>query len=173
MKVLIRQENEEDFEAVFEVNKSAFDEDSEANLVELLRQNREFVPELSLVATLDDKVVGHILFTPIRIVNEERGEIKSLALAPMAVLPEFQNEGIGGQLVKKGIQIARELKYKSVIVLGHENYYPRFGFLPAERWNISSPYDVPESFFMALELVTDGLKDSSGLVKYPREFDAV
>lgn len=173
MKVNIRQENKDDFNAVFEVNKFAFGQDNEANLVELLRQSNAFDPELSLVATLDNKIVGHILFTKIKIVNDDKIEIESLALAPMAVKPEFQHKGIGGQLIKHGLDKARELQYKSVIVLGHENYYPKFGFVPADKWKIKPPYDVPTNVFMALELVTDGLKNTNGIVKYPKEFETV
>jgi len=173
MEVKIRQENKGDFNAVFEVNKLAFGQNNEANLVNLLRNSNAFIPELSLVATLNNEVVGHILFTKIKIVNNDKNETESLALAPMAVLPKFQNKGIGGQLIKYGLERAKELQYKSVIVLGHEHYYPKFGFVPADKWNIKSPYNVPKNIFMALELVTDGLKNINGLVKYPNEFEAV
>jgi len=173
MKVKIRQENKDDFNAVFEVTKLAFGQDNEAKLVDLLRQNNTFIPELSLVAILDNKIVGHILFTKIKIVNNDGSETESLALAPMAVRPEFQHKGIGGQLIKHGLIKARELQYKSVIVLGHEHYYPKFGFVPADKWNIKSPYNVPTNVFMALELITDGLKNKNGLVKYPKEFETV
>lgn len=173
MKAGIRQEYTGDFDEVFEVNKLAFGQENEAILVELLRKSSAFVPELSLVATLDDKIVGHILFTKIKIVSDNGDETDSLALAPMAVRPGFQHQGIGGQLISRGLERAGELQYKSVIVLGHEHYYPKFGFLPADKWNITCPYDVPANVFMALELVTDGLKDAGGLVKYPEEFDMV
>ena len=169
----IRQENKGDYNEVFEVNKLAFGQDNEANLVDLLRKSNAFIPELSLVAILDNKIVGHILFTKIQIENEDKSKTESLALAPMAVRPEFQNKGIGGQLIKHGLEKARELQHKSVIVLGHEHYYPKFGFVPADKWSIKSPYDVPRNAFMALELVTDGLKNANGLVKYPKEFDTV
>lgn len=172
MNVSIRQEKKDDYDAVFEVNKFAFEQDDEARLIEMLRQSDAFIPELSLVATFDEKIIGHILFTKIKIINEEV-ETESLALAPMAVRPEFQRKGIGRQLIKHGLDKAREMQNKSIIVLGHEHYYPKFGFVPADKWNIKSPYDVPTNFFMALELVTDGLKGVNGLVKYPKEFEAV
>ena len=100
-------------------------------------------------------------------------KFESLALAPIAVRPEFQQKGIGGQLIKSGLNKARELKYKSVIVLGHKHYYPKFGFEPVDKWNIKAPFDVPADFFMGLELVKDGLKGVSGTVRYPKEFDTV
>lgn len=169
----IRQETNNDFKAVFAVNQLAFGQDNEANLVEMLRRSEAFIPELSLVAETDNKIVGHILFTKIKIIHPEKGITQSLALAPMAVLPDYQHKGIGGQLITDGLNTARALQYKSVIVLGHEHYYPRFGFVPAIRWNIQSPYDVPENIFMAVELVPHGLKDVNGLVQYPSEFETV
>lgn len=173
MKLEIRQENKDDFNTVFEVNKLAFGQDNEANLVDLLRTSNAFIPELSLVAIFGNKIVGHILFTKIKIIHKDETETESLALAPMAVRPEYQNKGIGGKLVKHGLNKAKDLQFKSVIVLGHEHYYPKFGFVTADRWNIKSPYDVPTNVFMALELVTDGLKNISGFVKYPNEFETV
>lgn len=173
MKVCIRQEKTDDRKEVHEINTLAFGQEAEAKLVDLLRDSKAFVPALSLVATVEDKLVGHILFSKIVVVDEARNEVESLALAPMAVLPGFQRKGIGGQLIKSGLDEARERKHKSVIVLGHEHYYPKFGFVPAEKWNIKAPFDVPANVFMALELVTDGLKGVSGTVKYPKEFDEV
>jgi putative acetyltransferase len=90
----------------------------------------------------------------------------------MAVSPGFQNKGIGGQLINKGLDNARELGYRSVIVVGHENYYPKFGFVPAQKWNIKAPFDVPANVFMGIELVEDGLKNVEGTVVYPKEFEA-
>lgn len=173
MEVRIRQENKDDHEAVFEVNRLAFGRECEAELVDLLRYSSAFIPELSLVAALDNKIIGHILFTKIMIISENGEETRSLALAPMAVAPEFQHRGIGGKLIKNGLQMAKKLHHRSVIVLGHERYYPKFGFVPAHKWNIRCPYDVPENVFMALELAPDGLRDVSGRVVYPKEFESV
>lgn len=133
MEVNVRQEIESDYLDVYELNKLAFGEDNEAKLVERLRNCDSFIPELSLVATIDNKIVGHILFTGIKIKDENDQKFDSLALAPMAVRPELQKQGIGGQLIQKGLKKARELGHKSVIVLGHEHYYPKFGFVPAEK----------------------------------------
>ena len=173
MELKIRQENKLDFNEVYKINKLAFVEESEAKLVQLLRNSNTFVPELSLVATIDNKIVGHILFTKIRIIDSNKNEFDSLALAPMAVKPEFQKKGIGGQLIKVGLDKAREMNFKSVIVLGHKNYYPKFGFEPTKKWGITAPYDVPTNAYMGLELVANGLKDVRGLVQYPKEFDEV
>ncbi len=143
-------------------------------MVDALRKNIDvFIPELSLVAIIDDQIVGHLLFSKIKIENNNKNEFDSLALAPMAVRPEFQKKGIGGQLIKQGLDIATKLNFKSVIVLGHEHYYPKFGFVATEKWNIKSPFEVPTNVFMGLELVEDGLKNVSGTVKYPKEFETV
>lgn len=173
-QLTIRQETSDDFKEIFEVNHIAFGQENEAMLVDALRNNRRaFIPELSIVATDNKKIVGHILFTKINI-KDDRGNIHvSLGLAPMAVRPEFQRSGIGGQLIKQGLKVAEGSGFRSVIVLGHEHYYPKFGFEPADKWNIRAPFDIPSDVFMAIELVKDGLKNISGTVMYPKEFEMV
>jgi len=173
-QLTIRQETSDDLKEIFEVNHIAFGQENEAKLVDALRNNgRIFIPELSIVATDNKKIVGHILFTKINI-KDDRGNINvSLGLAPMAVRPEFQRSGIGGQLIKQGLKVAEELGFRSVIVLGHEHYYPKFGFEPADKWNIKAPFDIPSDVFMAIELVKNGLKNISGTVMYPKEFETV
>jgi len=173
MDVVIRQEVQADFSDVYDLNKIAFGQDIEANLVDLLRKSNAFIPNLSLVATIDNKIVGHILFTKIKIIDENKNEFDSLALAPMAVRPELQKQGIGGQLIRYGLNIAEQIGHKSVIVLGHEHYYPKFGFVPADKWKIKAPFDVPINVFMGIELVSDGLKNVTGTVQYPKEFEMV
>lgn len=172
-KLNIRPENLEDFEAVYQINHSAFGREDEAKLVQSLRKNPAFVPELSLVAWVEEEIVGHILFTSIQILDEENKIHQSLALAPMAVKPDFQKMGIGGELIRCGLEKAKELNYQSVIVLGHEAYYPKFGFQPAEKWKIRAPFEVPSSCFFAMELYEDALKDVKGIVNYPQEFEEV
>ena len=174
MQVTIRQENNKDYPAVFSLIKKAFntEEDSkpqEQFLVEKLRKSKVFIPKLSLVAEIDNTVVGHILLTKIEIKNKSK-TFNSLALAPVSVLPEFQNMGIGGQLITQVHKIAVELGYASIILLGHENYYPKFGYVQAHTFNIEIPFEAPKENCMAIELIPNGLEGVSGIVKYPKEF---
>jgi putative acetyltransferase len=173
MLIEIRQEIPSDIPAVYEVNQSAFGQDNEARLVDLLRKSNAYIPELSLVATADNQIAGHILFTKIKIVNEKGTEFDSLALAPLAVRKDLQNKGIGGQLIRYGLNKAKELGHRSVIVLGHAHYYPKFGFVPAEKWRINAPFKTAANVFMAIELIQQGLTGVSGTVHYPKEFDVV
>ena len=169
----IRAERTRDFAIIRQLNQAAFGQDAEAKLIDLLRPGHAFIPELSLVALLDGVIVGHILFTRIRIRHEKGKTFDSLALAPMAVLPEHQRKGLGGRLVREGLARAAGLGHRSVIVLGHEAYYPRFGFQPASKWNIRPPFEVPDSVFMALELTPGALTNVQGTVQYPKEFELV
>ncbi|MFZ4929874.1 GNAT family N-acetyltransferase [Chryseobacterium sp. Mn2064] len=171
----IRQEDEKDYRQVFELTEEAFrdmehSDHQEHFLVEKLRKSEAFIPELSLVAEDENgKIAGHILFTRIQIVNGSES-FESLALAPVSVKPEFQNQGLGGQLIREGHRIAKELGYQSVILIGHEKYYPRFGYEKTSNFGISFPFEIPEENGMAIELIKDGLKNKKGMVKYPKEF---
>lgn len=173
MELIIRKENKYDALEIYEVNAQAFKQDNEARLVDLLRQGKTFIPELSLVATIDNEIIGYILFTKIKIDTQNHKEVESIALAPLAVIPSLQNKGIGGQLIKAGLDQAKALHFNSVIVLGHKQYYTKFGFEPTSKWNIKSPFDVPEEAFMGIELIPGGLQNISGVVKYPKEFNTV
>jgi putative acetyltransferase len=172
MNAKVRQEIDKDYRGITNVNNLGFGQKNEGQLILKLRKTRKFIPGLSLVAEIEGRIVGHILFFPIEIRREEQ-VFPSLALAPMAVLPEYQRQGIGGQLVEEGLKRARKLGFKSVIVLGHAAYYTRFGFEPAGKWGIRPPFEVPDDVFMALGLVRDGLKDIQGTVEYPPEFNNV
>jgi putative acetyltransferase len=172
MKITIRPEATSDYCAIKKVNDLAFGQPNEGLLVEKLRQNPDFIAALSLVAEKDGNLIGHILFFPIKVIGPA-ASYDALALAPMAVLPDFQKQGIGGQLIGKGLETAKALGFRSVIVVGHPEYYPRFGFVPASSWGLQAPFALPDEVFMALELVPDGLKEVSGMVAYPGEFDEV
>lgn len=171
----IRQETIKDQEEVFSVIKSAFEnaeyaDDSEQFLVERLRKSDAFVPELSIVAEIDGKIVGHILLTKLKIKNKS-SEFDSLALAPVSVLPEFQGKGIGGKLILESHKKAKELGFKSIVLLGHENFYPRFGYKQADYYGIELPFEAPKENCMVIELVDNGLKGVTGMVEYPKEFN--
>ncbi|MGB6680302.1 MAG: N-acetyltransferase [Candidatus Bathyarchaeia archaeon] len=168
-KIIIRKEKKEDFKSIYEINKQAFKQKNESELIERIRVSKNFVPELSLVAEKNGKIVGHILFTKIKIKGEK--EYESLILAPMAVLPELQKQGIGEKLITEGLKKARELGFSSVIVLGHKDYYPKFGFEKASKWNIKCSFKVPDEAFMAIELNIGALAEKSGIVEFPKEFE--
>ena len=165
----IRQENQKDYEEVYRVIKTAFEtaehsDGNEHDLVVVLRNSDSFIPELSLVAVKEDKIVGYILFTKIKIENHEE-----IALAPLAVLPEYQKQGIGSMLIEQGHKIAKKLGYHYSIVLGSENYYPKFGYIPAIQYGIQAPFDVANENFMALKLNAADT-EIKGVVQYAKEF---
>ncbi|GEP94463.1 GNAT family N-acetyltransferase [Chitinophaga cymbidii] len=173
MNIRIRPEETSDAGHIYEVNRLAFGREDESRLIGFLREGGSFVPALSLLAEVDGMAVGHILFTRIFIARENGARIESLALAPMAVHPDFQRRGIGGRLITEGLRRAGEAGFTAVIVLGHADYYPKFGFAPAAKWGITTLYDVPEEVFMAMELKPGALDDASGTVVYPEAFERV
>lgn len=174
MRVIVRKETDKDHKAVFEIIKAAFVEEAYSNqtehfLVERLRTSEAFIPELSLVADYEGQIVGHILLTKIWIKND-KFSFPSLALAPVSVHPDFQRKGIGGQLIRAAHQKAKELGHASVILIGHETYYPRFGYEMTSTYGISLPFDAPPQNCMVKKLIENGLKGVSGTVEYPPEF---
>lgn len=166
--LLIRHETPADILAIRAVNQAAFETGAEAALVDALRENAKFT--LSLVAAIEGEVVGHILFTDIEM--EPGGvEPRILGLAPMAVLPAWQGQGIGSALVRRGLEDCLELGYRGIVVLGHPAFYPRFGFTPASQHGITCIYDAPDEAFMALALGDGNLP--MGLALYQPEFAKV
>src|SRR5699024_3295995 len=156
MNFIIRQEQKSDYEITERVVKIAFasaeqSDQDEHNLVSRIRQSDVFIPELSLVAVDKDKneILGHILLSKVLIGNGDNQKVKSLALAPVSVLPDYQNKGIGKFLIEKSLKEAKELGFQSVIVLGHPEYYPKFGFRKSSLWQIKAPFEVPEEALMA------------------------
>ncbi|MED4782702.1 N-acetyltransferase [Brevibacillus choshinensis] len=176
MIITIRNERAEDYTTTDQVVKSAFadmefSDQKEHELVARIRKDSgAFIPELSLVAIHQEKeIVGHILLSKIKI-NQGNQSTESLALAPVSVLPEYQSKGIGRMLILEALQKAKELGYRSVVVLGHPDYYPKFGFQKASLWGIKAPFEVPDEVFMAIELREQALENVSGVVEYSRAF---
>ena len=169
-EIIIRTENKKDYKAVTCINDRAFNQPNEGIMISALRKSDKFISELSIVVEVNSEVVGHILFYPLNIISYEKS-FEVLSLAPMAVLPEYQKKGIGGKLVKEGLLRAKALGFNAVVVLGHPEYYPKFGFERASKWNIRPPIDeVPDEAFMATELVKGWLNDKAGVVEFPSEY---
>lgn len=169
MQTEVRHEHPDDISAIFRLNAAAFGRDAEAQLVDRLRAGGKAV--LSLVATVDRAVVGHLLFSPVTVTGLS---VRALGLAPMAVEPKRQRSGIGTQLVQRGLAMCRDQGWEMVVVLGHPRYYPRFGFVPAHRLGLRCEYDAPAEAFMALELRSPALGPSiDRLVQYSPEFGAM
>jgi putative acetyltransferase len=166
MRFTIRPETAQDRLDIWNVNQAAFGGDDEANLVDALRSGG-FV-EVSLVAEVDGQIVGHILFSRITIVTDDR-TVDALSLAPMAVLPSHQRQGIGSRLVEAGLEACREKRHEIVVVLGHPEFYPRFGFNAELARPLESPFGGGEAW-MAMELVPGALDGVAGRVEYPPPF---
>ena len=173
--ITIRKETPDDYTLVIELTEKAFktmefSDQKEGQLVDKLRKSPTFIDELSLVAEINGKVVGHILFTPLVIDNGQQ-QFQSLVLGPVSVLPDFQKQGIGGQLIIAGHQKAWKLGFQSVILIGHPEYYPRFGYRTASGWGLKVALELPsDDVFMAVELTENALSGVSGMVIFPPEF---
>jgi putative acetyltransferase len=167
--MLVRPEQEKDRLGVHAINVAAFGTSSEANLVDALREQAE--PVVSLVAEDNGALVGHIMFSPVSLAGHPG--LKVMGLAPMAVVPEHQRKGIGSALVRKGLEQCEQLGFVAVVVLGHPQYYPRFGFSPSTRFGIDSEYKVPEEVFMAMALKPAALDGKAGTVRYHAAFAGV
>ena len=170
----IRKEESKDYKEVFDLIENAFENEvytdhKEQFLVERLRNSEAFIPELSLVAEMEGELAGYILLTKIKIRNNDIQKT-SLALAPVAVLKKYQGKGIGGKLIQEAHRKAKELGFDSVILLGHEKYYPKFGYKMTKNYGIKLPFEVPDENCMLIELTENALKDITGIVEYPKEF---
>ena len=173
-EIKIRQEQENDFQAVREVVELAFrdvedSDQSEPYLVERLRKTDAYIPELSLVAELNGEIIGHLMMSKVEIVSEDQSVI-SLGLAPVSVVPKYQRIGVGSALIREAHKRAGELGYKSAVLLGHKDYYPRFGYKRAIDFGIEFPFDGPSEYCMVVELAPEGLKNVHGMIKYAKPF---
>lgn len=168
MKMIIRTEQESDRKDLEHILHQAFGSDAEANLVDRLREGD--IPLLSLVAEIDKIIVGHILFSPVTLAGATT-TITMAGLAPMAVLPTWQNKGIGSKLVQAGLKECKKAGYDAVVVLGHPRFYTRFGFIPSVAYNIQSEYDVPAEAFMIKPLTKEVLAGCEGTIKYHQAFN--
>jgi predicted N-acetyltransferase YhbS len=165
-----RREEPMDRDDVYRIHQDAFQRKDEAELVDKLRTNEQFDPKLSFVAIVNKKIVGHVLFTPILINSKS---YSTLALAPISISSEYQRQGIGSQLMEYAINEVKTQGFAAIIVLGHEHFYPRFGFLPAKKFRIRPSFPLEnENCFMVLELKPQALKidDQEGVVQYLPEF---
>lgn len=150
-------------------SKEPFSDGTESELVKRLRLSDNYIPELELVALLSETIVGHILLTQIHIQGNDMAH-PALALAPVSVLPAFQSQRIGSQLIIKAHNIASSLDYDIVALIGHEDYYPRFGYERADTYNITFPFPVPPQNCMVKALSENALDGISGEVVYPPPF---
>lgn len=170
----IRQETYADHTYTEDVIERAFKDEihsdqTEHHLVSRLRSTEAFIPELSLIAEIDNQIVGHILFTKIKVVDTKQ-HTEILALAPVSVLPAYQRRGVGSALIQYGHQIARALGYIAIALIGHDAYYPRFGYLKADTFDIQFPFDAPVENCMIVELRLGALSNVQGMIEYPSAF---
>ncbi len=174
MNIRIRQESPKDQQIVERLIEEAFREmamsdHKEHLLVARLRKSDSFVPDLSLVAEEDAQIVGHILLTKINIRDGEKVS-GSLALAPVSVSPAYQNRGIGSKLVIAAHKQAKALGFTSIVLLGHKDYYPRFGYELSSNYGIKLPFEATEENCMVVVLCEHGLAGVKGMVEYPMAF---
>jgi putative acetyltransferase len=167
--IAIRAEQREDYKQIHQLNEAAFEGDCEARLVDKLRESPAYIPELSLVAVLDGRIVGHIFLSTVHVESEET-RTPVISLAPMAVVPDHQNQGIGSMLVREGLTKCKEMGHRIVVVVGHADFYPRFGFAPANEKGLRLPFEGPDEAFMVCELIPKALEGVAGTIVYPPEF---
>lgn len=169
--MIIRTETTADYSKVFQVNYEAFrNREDEPKLVEKIRESKQFIPELSLVAEENNEILGHLLLSKAEVINKNISH-EVIVLAPIAVKPEFQNKGIGSQLIQEGLRRCRDLEYGIVLLIGHPTYYPRFGLKPARRYGLElKQFNVSDEVFMVCELIDGKLDRIKGELRYPDTF---
>jgi len=168
--IIIRQEKPEEFSQIYDLVKIAFQtarvsNGKEQDFVNQLRSGGNYIPELALVAEDNSKFVGHIMLTKTCIINDGN-KFETLLLAPMSVKLEYRNKGIGSKLIQESFKRAREMAYRSVVLIGNPAYYHRFGFKTAANFGVKSKYDIPDEYVMVCELVPDALKGIHGAADF-------
>lgn len=170
-QIKVRAETPDDYRAIDVVNLSAFEGEAEAQLVGELRKSGGFIPDLSLVAELNGRIVGHVVLSRVKL-KSAAGSSEILALGPMSVVPSQSHRGIGSELIEAAVARAKPLCYSAIVVAGHPDYYLRFGFKPVQDWGITSNLSIPDDALTAMELV-DGALSGGGEVEYPDLFKAL
>ncbi len=173
--MLIRKVNTNDYTEVSRLIVSSFSTSeygysNEAELVEKIRKNITHKKDLELVALIDGKIVGHGMLSQVKVINVLDESI-GLVLAPLCVLPEYQNQGIGGKLIEELENIALYLGFKFISILGNPDYYGKFGYSEAKNYNISAPFEVDSKYFLIKELEQHGLKEVKGTLIYSSAFE--
>lgn len=168
INIQIRETNNNDFKSIMIVEEQAFGYAKEAELTADLLNDETAKPFLSLLAFHNDKAVGHILFTRVYFNEMDSNQPLAHILAPLAIIPDYQKQGIGGLLIEEGLKRLNEMDSKMVFVLGHVEYYPKFGFIPdAKRLGFSAPYPIPKEYanaWMVKSLISAGFVIDSGKV---------
>lgn len=169
--LIIRTEEKNDHKAVYDLNYKAFNNrEDEPKIVEKSRLTNGFIPELSIVAAADGEIIGHLLLSPAKVIDEKK-EHEVIALGPVAVQPERQKQGIGKALIEEGLERCRKLGYGLVLLIGHTSYYPKFGFQPARPFGLElKQYDVPDDVFMVCEIQKGALQKIKGEFQFPDIF---
>ncbi len=168
-EVVVRAETPEDVRAIDVVNLSAFEGEAEARLVDAIRRSPAFIRDLSLVAEINGRIVGHLLLSPVTLHRPDGSEQTILALGPMSVVPSQSHRGIGSALIQAAINRARDMRYRAIVVAGQPDYYRRFGFRPASEWGVTTNLPLPEDAITAMELV-EGSLEGGGEARYPEVF---
>lgn len=169
--MLIRTEEAKDYKDVYFVNYEAFGgRDDESRLVERIRDSVNFIPELSIVAEVEGKIVGHLLFSKAQ-VRDESNRHDVIVLAPIAIKPNHQKMGIGGKLIREGLSRCKEMGFPLVLLIGHPAYYPKFGFKPARQFQLQlRQFHVSDDVFMVYEVQEGALENIQGELLYPDAF---
>lgn len=170
--ITIRREEESDRQRVLDITKLAFESDVEPKLVERIRESDDFIPELSLVAVDDGALVGHLIFSAMTIQTDGEG-IPALCLGPISVTPERQGQGVGATLIRHGLAECQRLGYHIIVLVGHAEYYPRFGFRPANERGLSIGIEAPPEAFMVYEGISGALDGVTGTVVFSPAFDGM